>query len=417
MFLTISIVSAVLGFALAFQITDYQIKSHIRLYPELLRISFKENPRLFEWFRENKAGEPPPEVKDLFLDLLHLGTGTIFRMKVWSPDGTILWSDQEDLIGRRFDDDENLQNALKNQPIYELGEAEETENIDEQNKGITLQIYTPVMEAQKTVGVMELYEANRDLFTQIVASTNFVWLLVVGSGVTIYLLLFVIFYRSYRTQKKTHDELIMTQDVTIFALAYQAELRDQETGKHLERTAVYVRLLGEELSRTPEYRSYLTPEFISDLSKAAPLHDIGKVGVPDSILLKPGKLTPEEFALMKKHCEFGSRVLEQAAAKLPFQTFLSIAIQLALTHHERWDGSGYPKGLKGIEIPISGRIMALADVYDALRSKRVYKEAFPHQRCVEIIAGGRESQFDPAVVRAFTSQEAIFDKVSKELSD
>jgi len=167
-----------------------------------------------------------------------------------------------------------------------------------------------------------------------------------------------------------NQQLIKTQSVTTFTLAYQAELRDQETGKHLERTSIYVEVLAKELSRLPEYKTYITDSYISDLIKAAPLHDIGKVGIPDAILQKPGKLNDTEFKIIQKHCEYGSKVLEVADKKLGFYSFLKIAIQIVRSHHEKWNGKGYPHCLKGEEIPLSARIMAIADVYDALRTKR-----------------------------------------------
>ena len=208
------------------------------------------------------------------------------------------------------------------------------------------------------------------------------------------------------------------------SLAYQAEIRDLETGQHLDRTTEYVRILAEELKNPPpKYtvresdKNYLTDEYIIDLVKSVPLHDIGKVGVSDSILRKPGKLTEEEFEEMKKHCDHGARVLERAEKKLSFRSFLSIGVQLALSHHERWDGQGYPFGLKGEEIPLSARIMALVDVYDALRSKRCYKESFSHEESVEIISKGRGTQFDPIIIDAFLRIKNEFMNISIELAD
>lgn len=211
--------------------------------------------------------------------------------------------------------------------------------------------------------------------------------------------------------------LLQTQDVTVFALAYQAELRDQTTGKHLERTAAYVETLARELALRSSYSDYLTKAYVSDLVRAAPLHDIGKVGIPDSILLKPGKLTPMEFAIMQEHCELGAQVLRMADEKLEFQSFLRLSIQLALSHHEKWDKTGYPAGLEEQQIPLSGRIMALTDVYDALRSERSYKSAIPHTRSCEIIAEGRGTHFDPEVVDAFLRERNEFQLVSTQLGD
>ena len=146
------------------------------------------------------------------------------------------------------------------------------------------------------------------------------------------------------------------------------------------------------------------------------MHDVGKVGVSDAILHKPGKLTPEEFVEMQKHCDYGAKILIEADKKLGFQSLLTMAIQIAQSHHERWDGKGYPRGISGENIPLSARIMALADVYDALRSKRCYKEAYAHAESVKIILDGKATQFDPCVVNAFLSGEKEFEKISLELT-
>jgi response regulator RpfG family c-di-GMP phosphodiesterase len=216
---------------------------------------------------------------------------------------------------------------------------------------------------------------------------------------------------------KNNEQLAQTKQVTIYALAYQAEIRDQETGKHLDRTSEYVRILAEELAVLPEYQGYLSLDYINDLVNSAPLHDIGKVGIPDSVLLKPGKLTNDEFEIIKKHCELGADVLTKAEEKLDFQSFLRIAVQLVNSHHEKWNGQGYPKGLKDNMIPISARIMSLADVYDALRSERCYKKAFSHEKACEIIKEDKGTHFDPVVVDCFLNVEKKFHHVSEILAD
>jgi response regulator RpfG family c-di-GMP phosphodiesterase len=215
---------------------------------------------------------------------------------------------------------------------------------------------------------------------------------------------------------ETNKLLLQTEGVTIFALAYQAELRDLETGKHLERTAHYVRLIAEELAKMPKYREYLSPAYIADLVKSAPLHDIGKVAIPDAILRKPAKLTPEEFEIIKTHCEYSTKVLKLADEKLNFQSFLKIAIQIVSSHHEKWDGTGYPKGLKGEAIPLSGRIMALADVYDALRSDRCYKKALSHDETLKIIVQEKGKHFDPDIVDVFCRIEKKFNEISNTMA-
>jgi response regulator RpfG family c-di-GMP phosphodiesterase len=205
--------------------------------------------------------------------------------------------------------------------------------------------------------------------------------------------------------KERTDELQLTQDATILSLASLAETRDNETGSHILRTQHYVRLLAEELSLNERFSKELTDELIQLLYMSAPLHDIGKVGVPDAILLKPGKLIPAEWEVMKKHPHYGYEALRVAEERLGSTSFLQHARQIALRHHEKWDGSGYPDGIAGEEIPLAGRLMAIADVYDALISKRVYKEAFSHEKAVDIIKEGSGVHFDPVLVDVFLKKE------------
>ncbi|MCG8427894.1 MAG: HD domain-containing protein [Chromatiales bacterium] len=213
------------------------------------------------------------------------------------------------------------------------------------------------------------------------------------------------------------QEIQRTQDVTIFSLASLAETRDNETGAHILRPQRYVRVLAEYLAQQERYRDALDERTIDLLFKSAPLHDIGKVGIPDAILLKPGKLTDDEFAIMKTHPMLGSEALVVAEKELGGSSFLRVAREIIETHHEKWDGSGYPKGLKGKEIPLSGRLMALADVYDALISKRVYKPAFSHEKARSIILEGRGKHFDPDVVDAFIAVESEFQTIAGNHSD
>ena len=205
------------------------------------------------------------------------------------------------------------------------------------------------------------------------------------------------------------------QDVTMRALASLAEARDNETGHHILRTQAYVRLLAEDLAKHPQYAALLTPDVVDSYAKAAPLHDIGKVGIPDSILLKPGKLTPEEWEIMKTHAQIGADAIWRAIRHDPDQEtvgFLQTAIDIAWHHHERWDGTGYPSGLCGEAIPLSARMMALADVFDALLGKRVYKTPMSFEQADSIITEGRGSHFDPDVVDAYCRQREAFRAVA-----
>ena len=213
-------------------------------------------------------------------------------------------------------------------------------------------------------------------------------------------------------------EIVEVQDATIFALATLAETRDNETGNHIRRTQFYVKALAEALRRDPAYAPSLTDAEIDKLFKSAPLHDIGKVGVPDAVLCKPGKLTEDEWALMRQHPAYGRDAILAAEAMLTgHHSFLRYAREIAYGHHEKWDGSGYPAGLAGEAIPLSARLMALADVYDALISRRVYKPPMSHVDAVTIIVKGRGAHFDPAVVDAFLSVEGEFRVIAGRFSD
>ncbi len=212
-------------------------------------------------------------------------------------------------------------------------------------------------------------------------------------------------------------ELELTQNVTMCCLASLAETRDPETGGHIQRTQNYIRELARELIKSPPYDTVLDEEIIDLIYKSAPLHDIGKVGVKDRILLKPGKLTDDEFEEMKLHTVYGRNALRDAENELGRNSFLKYAGEIAYTHHEKWDGSGYPEGLSGNDIPVAGRLMALADVYDALVTKRVYKPPFSHEKAVSIIREGKGSHFDSDMVDAFVNVSDRFKRIAHKLAD
>ncbi|WP_419779309.1 HD-GYP domain-containing protein [Maridesulfovibrio sp.] len=213
------------------------------------------------------------------------------------------------------------------------------------------------------------------------------------------------------------EEIELTQAVTIESLATLAEYRDPETGGHIRRTMNYVRLMAERLVQMPRYQEELDERCVTLLYQSAPLHDIGKVGVPDHILLKPGKLTDEEFTAMKRHPIYGRDTMLKASKNLGSTSFLQFAMEIAYTHHEKWDGSGYPQGLKGEEIPLSGRLMAIADVYDALISKRVYKPPFTHSKAVSIIQKDSGTHFDPELVEVFMELNEDFRQIAIKYAD
>lgn len=217
---------------------------------------------------------------------------------------------------------------------------------------------------------------------------------------------------------KRTREVMAIQDVTILAMASLAETRDSDTGNHIRRTQFYVKALAQHLSKQAKFAAQLTDSTIQMLFKSAPLHDIGKVGIPDRILLKPGRFEPAEFEIMKTHTTLGRDAIEHAEKQLGMHVeFLSMAKEIALSHQEKWDGSGYPQGLAGEAIPLSARLMAVADVYDALISRRVYKEGMPHDKAVSIIQEGRGSHFDPDLVDAFVALQQEFRDIAAQFAD
>lgn len=207
------------------------------------------------------------------------------------------------------------------------------------------------------------------------------------------------------------------RDLTIFALAKLAESRDPETGAHLERVCNYSRALAMQLSSSPAFAGQITEGFVRLIYETSPLHDIGKVAIPDCVLLKPGRLSDREFAIMKSHAMLGAETLDAALRQHPEAKFLRMAREIAATHHERFDGTGYPNGLKGNDIPLSGRVVAMADVYDALTTKRVYKSAFAHDIAKSIIVEEKGSHFDPSIVEAFLAVEQQFIQISARFAD
>ena len=228
---------------------------------------------------------------------------------------------------------------------------------------------------------------------------------------------FLDFRREERKLKEKTRLQLTTQETMLETISDITETRDLETGNHIKRTRSYVKTLAEHIRNKSAYADSVDDAYVEHLVQSAPLHDLGKVGVPDYILLKPGQLNAEEFEEMKKHTQCGKKVIDTAQAKLGDASFLRVAGEMALTHHEQWDGTGYPNGLKGEEIPLSGRIMAIADVYDSLTSGRRYKEGISHKKAVETILAKRGSQFDPQLVDAFMEVHALFQAIAEQFAD
>lgn len=235
---------------------------------------------------------------------------------------------------------------------------------------------------------------------------------------TLLVLSFIVrFALNHRRAQRLRKQLENARQITIESMAAVAETRDSDTGAHIKRTQHYVRAIARQLQRTGKHPATLTREYIDLLFLSAPLHDIGKVGVPDNILLKPGPLTADELKIMRQHAKFGREIILSTAKHIEGENFLAIAGDIAATHHEKWDGSGYPDGLSGEDIPLSGRIMAAADIYDALINRRCYKDPFPHDRAKAMMEELRGATFDPAVLDAFFAIEMEVVEIATRFSD
>jgi putative two-component system response regulator len=223
--------------------------------------------------------------------------------------------------------------------------------------------------------------------------------------------------QNYQTRLRLLEEIQEGQLAMIFALSKVAESRDMVTGQHLERVREYCRLLAQEAAEHPSFKDSIDEKFVELVYHASPLHDIGKISIPDYILLKPGRLTPEEFAIMKNHTYMGAETLRAVRDQYPGNQLVQTGIEIAESHHEWWDGTGYPYGLRDISIPLSARILSVADVYDALTSRRPYKPPMPHEQAKALISEARGRQFDPGLIECFLSQEAAFYTIHQRLSD
>ena len=400
-------VSSLMGIVISRYQEKHLLAAHIEFYPELIDVLVDKDPLILEALSDNESSGANSKKIQAAVDGILRIKGVVDAALI-NSDGEIVAGNNRDQSLKEVESDQQFIKALSGYTDYKYSK----------NDGIyTMKLYIPVKSGGNIKGVVYLSESGSHLTSIVHGSSSTVFLIIVFCGMLLYLLLFYIFYHSYRKQSTINKHLRQTQDVTIFALGYQAELRDLETGKHIERTSAYVKILADELKKHSKYKSYMTDDYISDLIRSAPLHDIGKVAIPDSILLKPGKLTDEEFLVMQSHAVHGSDILERAEERLSFPSFFKIAIQMSKYHHEKWNGTGYPSGLSGEDIPLSARIMSLADVYDALSMRRPYKEAFSHEKCVKIIAEESGKSFDPELVCVFLDKEKEFEEISIKMKD
>ena len=220
--------------------------------------------------------------------------------------------------------------------------------------------------------------------------------------------------KAEKERRELENKLLNARAATILGLAKLSEYRDKGTGAHLERIREYAKIIAQEMAGLPVYKNYITKKYIDDIYQSSILHDIGKVGIQDSVLLKPGKLNSEEFDIIKRHTVLGGDALAEIESQIEGKSFLILGKEIAYYHHDKWNGTGYPEGLKGEDIPLSARMVAIADVYDALTTKRFYKEAFTHEKSMEIIVGLKGSHFDPDVVDAFMANEKNFSRICEE---
>jgi putative two-component system response regulator len=278
------------------------------------------------------------------------------------------------------------------------------------------------------IGNAARHSDNKDAATKEIPSVTirtitFAWIALLQAGVA-WLVLSRAQEADLRKQTKTesvslqrYNDLLRTRDAIIFGLAKLAESRDTDTGNHLERIAIYSTRLASALRRNSPYRNQISAQFVQLIGISSSLHDIGKVGIADAILMKPGRFAEEERLMMQLHVAIGGKCVQDIETRLGQSNFLQMAREIALCHHERWDGSGYPEGLAGEEIPLAARIVAVADVYDALSTKRVYKDAIPHRQCVEMIRNEIGRHFDPVIAEAFLAIEAEFEAIVQRCAE
>lgn len=398
--LVISISTSTMVYVVTALFEDYIIKAHVDFYPKIVNIITQSNSSILSFLEDGAVEAPASYGKNVFLPLTQIGD--VFKIKVWNLSGIVVWSDDQRIIGTKTIINDEFMSALKGKPVYSVEHPnEDPENALEADRGVILEVYTPILLDGNVVGVIEVYEATAELYKSIQNGKLFIILTGVAFGTLLYLLQFSIFYNSHTRQKELSNQLDRVKDATLFALASLAENRDVETGQHIERTALFVKLLAKGLSANPKYKQIITPQFILELERAAPLHDIGKVGIPDAILLKPGPLTADEFNIIKTHTDIGAKTLQTAENRLQEKSYLTTAIAITKSHHEKWDGTGYPEGLIGDNIPLSARIMAIADVYDALRSTRPYKASFSHLKVYDMILQESGHHFDPDLIAVF----------------
>jgi HD-GYP domain-containing protein (c-di-GMP phosphodiesterase class II) len=397
-------ITLIIGFSLIYILVgisrDHSIELHSSFYYDFIESIPKNFPEVIPVL-ENKEVVDDHVFEHFLTDLQFFST--LKETSIYTDEAVLLWS---------FGEPDSMDLPYMKQMIGKALDGNFAYHILREGNSIILHTFYPIIIKNKILGVVKITDIDdKTGFTLDEYQKAIIRVIIIG-GLIFYALLFFLFFNSYMIQKKAFSRLEKSQQLTLYSMSLLAELRDNDTGSHILRTKEYCRILAENLRKTHKYRKYLSLSYIEDLERSAPLHDIGKVGISDSILLKPGKLTDEEFRIIKNHPKLGADVLKQASESLDYQSFFEIGIQIVLHHHENWDGSGYPDGLSGEDIPLSARIMAIADVYDALRTERPYKKPKSHDDTVQIIIGESGNKFDPEIIKIFIQIERKFKEVS-----
>ncbi|MBF9018804.1 MULTISPECIES: HD-GYP domain-containing protein [unclassified Oceanispirochaeta] len=347
-----------------------------------------------------------PDIRWLHFKTDLLQYPTVKQFRIINRENEVIW---------QFKDQNIPENSSPfNTMIKNLEHKDISYHIQSENPYFLVYYYIPIIVEEENIGTVEILDLDPNLRKSIIKNRKLVILMIFIGGFLFYSSLFFLFSRVYYNQSKALDKLDKSQSLTIYTMSQLAELRDDNTGAHINRTSLYCKILGSELSKVDKYKNYLTKAYLDDLERSAPLHDIGKVGIPDSILQKPGKLSAEEFEIIKTHPQLGAKVLKNASESLDFQSFFEIGYQIVLYHHENWDGSGYPFGTIAEEIPLSARIMSISDVYDALTTSRPYKSAFSHEKAMKIIVDDSGKKFDPDLIDALLNISDQFREISKQ---
>jgi HD-GYP domain-containing protein (c-di-GMP phosphodiesterase class II) len=418
--------SIILGLFLSSYLSYYMKKNNADTVSHFVKSYVKENFNEKSFNKNKEADFPNANFKAMLLEMKN--SFKLQGVNIFDTKGRIIWSDNKEMTkisGRR------LKKALKNKLGYSFVELENPNLVNDSYTNTFFRVSVPISFAvsNDVKAIFDVYSMPYNISSSIYTGWVVIWLTAAIIGFILHSVLIRGIKRTHQQTLILQQELIDysgvleaniqiitdVQNVAILGLSKLAEYRDKETGQHLERMSLYSKLISEELSKWDKYKFYITKDYVSSLFTSSVLHDIGKVGIPDIILLKPGRFTAEEYEIMKQHSKIGGDALAAADKQLGIESFLTIGKEVAYYHHERIDGKGYPSGKKGDDIPLSARIIAFADVFDALVSKRVYKPAYDYPKAKHILIGGEEDgHFDPDIVKAFLSTEKSFIEISEK---